>query len=164
MNGSGLGGKTAVPQQTPSSAINLSMSNLTPQQLKLVQEDLAERERQASALAAAGMVAETVDQSGSGNLQNMGHGIVGGTSGMTWQGLHAPPVLAAMAPLTTSPGGTPAEGTDWNDMDMNLDDMEMDFAKLFDPAHEVANMQTEGSGWPTTSGTDVPGQPLSPTK
>jgi hypothetical protein len=29
-----------------------------------------------------------------------------------------------------------------------LEDMELDFAKLFDPQQEVNSMQTEGSGWP----------------
>jgi len=32
-----------------------------------------------------------------------------------------------------------------------MEDMELDFAKLFDPLHEVHSMQTEGSGWPTSS-------------
>jgi hypothetical protein len=31
---------------------------------------------------------------------------------------------------------------------MHLDDMDMDFASLFDPANEAASMETEGSGWP----------------
>jgi hypothetical protein len=40
---------------------------------------------------------------------------------------------------------------------MHLDDMDMDFARLFDPAQEAENMQTEGSGWPTaaTSSSDT---------
>jgi hypothetical protein len=47
----------------------------------------------------------------------------------------------------------------WNNLDVNdergptLEEMEMDFAKLFDPAMEWQSMQTEGSGWPTMSST-----------
>jgi hypothetical protein len=36
------------------------------------------------------------------------------------------------------------------DIDPGLEDMEMDFAMLFDPAHELESMQTLGSGWPGT--------------
>ena len=38
-----------------------------------------------------------------------------------------------------------------NHNDSAMEDMEMDFAKLFDPQYEMTRMQTEGSGWPTTS-------------
>lgn len=98
-----------------------------------------DRERQASALAAAGMLAETV----------------GATQA---QGLQAPPPLVALAPPPPPAGTTNAstelDSINWNMMDIgavHLDDIDMDFATLFDPANEEANMQTEGSGWPTTS-------------
>ena len=38
-----------------------------------------------------------------------------------------------------------------NHNDSAMEDMEMDFAKLFDPQYEMTRMKTEGSGWPTTS-------------
>ena len=46
------------------------------------------------------------------------------------------------------------EGINWNMVDLGsavVDDMDMDFATLFDPEHEQAHMQTVGSGWPVTS-------------
>ncbi|KAL9189290.1 hypothetical protein ACHAXT_011780 [Thalassiosira profunda] len=91
----------------------------TPEQQRLLQADAADRERQARSLAEAGMTA--------------GQG-----------GLHAPPALGA-------PGGASdvhdpawmAEGEQ-----LTLEEMETDFAQLFDPAVEWREMQTEGSGWP----------------
>jgi hypothetical protein len=107
-----------------------------------------DRDRQASALAAAGMVAESVRISGN-NARPAAHG------------LQPPPALAtAHLPLQTS--NDPVDNVDWSFMDMAasnnqivLDDIDMDFAKLFDPAQEVANMQTEGSGWPMTTAAAV---------
>lgn len=107
---------------------------MTPQQHQLVQEDLADRERQASALAAAGMVAETVDQS---------------SGAATPQGLHAPPMLGSVAPLPPSASHT-VDGINWSftgmDLGLALDDMEMDFAKLFDPAKEAEALNTAAEG------------------
>ena len=95
-----------------------------------------ERERQASALAAAGMVAESVSLSGGR------------------AGLSAPPQLASSAPGNNTIGEV--DNINWGAMDMGgvqVDDMDLDFATLFDPSNEEANMQTEGSGWPvSTSG------------
>ena len=90
-----------------------------------------ERERQASALAAAGMVAETV-------------------TGRA--GLAAPPQLASTAPVASP--SVEVDNINWATVDMGgvqVDDMDLDFATLFDPSIEEANMQTEGSGWPTTT-------------
>lgn len=125
---------------------------------KRIQDDLAERERQASALAAAGMVAETVDQTGMATppLSLSPMNFVG-NGGINWQGLQPPPALmgtisASQGSGTTTP--TPAaEGTNWgiggmDNITVGIDDMDLDFAQLFDPASEAANMQTEGSGWP----------------
>jgi hypothetical protein len=125
-------------QPANNSAVGYSMASMTPEQRRMVQDDLADRELQASALAAAGMVAETVN-----------HTTVGvGPNGI--QGLHAPPMLGSLAPPPNADPGSTIEGINWSLMDLGpaLDDMEMDFAKLFDPAAEEANMQTEGSGWP----------------
>lgn len=116
--------------------------HMSPEQ----QQDLADRERQAKSLAAAGMVAETV---GRGNHPGA---------------LYGPPSLA-------SSGSAPAAATgfygimdsnNWGmpEIDASLEDMEMDFANLFDPAHEMESMQTEGSGWP---GTDDTNNSISPT-
>lgn len=99
-----------------------------------------ERDRQASALAAAGMVAETVAVS----------------EGRA--GLAAPPLLASSAPPTTS-GGTEIDNINWGTMDvggLQLDDMDLDFATLFDPATEETNMHTEGSGWPVSAAGGAP--------
>lgn len=127
-----------------------NVANMTPEQQRLVQEDLADRERQASALAAAGMVAE--NKTGSMPVVNG----MAGTVGLSQQGLHAPPLLGSVAPL---PPPDPAasnsvDGINWglSDLGQSLDDMEMDFAKMFDPAHEEASMKTEGSGWPAAGG------------
>ena len=100
-----------------------------------------ERERQASALAAAGMVADTVSTPG----------------GLT--GMAAPPQLAApaSAPATASSGVV--DNINWGGVDageVHLDDMDLDFATLFDPSIEEANMQTEGSGWPVSTGGGAP--------
>jgi len=125
MNGNVSGAPVATATST-----TYSLSGMTPEQQKAVQDDLADRERQASALAAAGNLAETVAATSSGLMQ---------------QGLQAPPTLGGVPPpptATTSSSSAPAmEGINWNLMDLGpaLDDMEMDFAKLFDPAHEAEN-------------------------
>jgi hypothetical protein len=124
----------------------------TPEQHALIQKDAQDRERQARALAAAGMV---VEQMTSNN------------------GLHPPPTLGAnsrqhqhssVAANHISHDSHGGIEDQWTNLDhhhqdssmdgenaLTLDEMEMDFAKLFDPNEEVANMNTEGSGWPTTS-------------
>ena len=116
----------------PSVASFASLSGMSNEGSTVFQE---ERERQASSLAAAGMVAETVSMSG----------------GRT--GLAAPPQLASSAPAATSSTGD-LDNINWGDVSgVQVDDMDLDFATLFDPSIEEANMQTEGSGWPvSTSG------------
>jgi len=114
-----------------------TLSNMTVEQRTRRQADLLDRERQARALAAAGMVAESVNQA-------------------SWQPeAQAPPHSTAGASSTTE-----LDAVNWNIMElgnMNLDDMDLDFAAMFDPANEAAHMQTEGSGWPSaaTSTSDV---------
>jgi hypothetical protein len=80
---------------------------MPPDQRTRVQEEMADRERQASALAAAGMVAESVDY--------------------------------------TKPGGgvhqIAMEGMNWNDLAGNMDDIDMEFATMFDPEQERMFMQ-----------------------
>lgn len=113
----------------------------TMQQMKMSREqqrDIADRERQAKSLAAAGLVAETVDRS---------QGIV------HLGGMHPPPTLMSgggEGQASPRAGITDASGWGIPDIDHGLEDMEMDFAMLFDPAHELESMQTLGSGWPGT--------------
>jgi len=117
--------------------------NMSPEQ----QRDLADRERQAQSLAAAGMVAETV-----------GRGSHPGA-------LYGPPQLASATGEPSAGNGFSGimDSNNWGmpDIDASLEDIEMDFAKLFDPDHEMESMQTEGSGWPGTG--DGNGASISPT-
>ena len=113
-------------------------AHLTPEQQTRIQEDLADRERQASALAAAGMVADSV------NLTRPA--VIG-------QVLQAPPPLVGIAPPAAAPaagnasgnGEVQMEGINWNnmlDLGPSVDDMDMDFAAMFDPEQEQAFMTT----------------------
>lgn len=106
-------------------------------------------QEQASALAAAGMVAETVAYSA--YVRN------GVTSPLDGLGLRAPPMLGSLSPPPNPDPNSAIDGVNWNMMDVGMaiddidetigviDDMEMDFAKMFDPAQEEAHM--EGNGW-----------------
>ena len=119
-----------------------TFQSLTPEQQSRIQDDLADRERQASALAAAGMVAERVSLTRPAIQPPVG------------QVLQAPPPLVGIAPPSPSHPGVAMEGINWNMVDLGstvVDDMDMDFATLFDPEHEQAHMQTVGSGWPIAS-------------
>lgn len=115
----------------------IACGTMTADQQQRYQQDLLERDIQASSLAAAGMLADSVSLT-------------------TPPGLQAPPTLA------TTAGPTPStcneiDSINWNLMDigtMQIDDIDMDFANLFDPASELANMQTQGSGWPSAETLD----------
>lgn len=135
----------SIPNAVPSISVPTATvaTTMSAEQRQMVQDDLADRELQASALAAAGMVAETV-------TYTTHVGANGLAPPMNGQGLHAPPMLGYVAPPPNPDPNSTIDGINWSNMDvgMALDDMEMDFAKLFDPALEEANMQTEGSGWP----------------
>ncbi len=122
----------------------------TPEQRAQMQKDAQDRERQAKALAAAGMAAEKMGS-----------------------GLHPPPTLGTTSQQHThssvaenhvshdSHGGIKQE--EWSNLDhqhqesigigngLTLEEMDVDFAKLFDPNEEVANMHTHGSGWPMSA-------------
>ena len=71
-------------------------------------------------------------------------------------GLRAPPALGSLTPPTNPDPNAVIDAVNWNVADIGMtiddavDDIEMDFAKMFDPAHEEANMYTEGNGWPGT--------------
>jgi hypothetical protein len=123
----------------PATAFSTMASSSLEQQRK-VNEDLADRERQASALAAAGMVAESV---------RLAQPV--GTAPATNFGLQPPPqlVMAPLAPIQASE----VDSINWSMMELGsprLDDLDMDFAALFDPIHEIERMHTEGSGWPSS--------------
>lgn len=131
-----------------------STDNYTPEQRSLMQQDAQDRERQARALAAAGAA---VDQMVSNSPSVLG--------------LQPPPSLLgnptvsvaanhiSSAPIINN-NGSEDPNMNWNNLDsmqgeneqgLTLEEMEMDFAKLFDPDLEMEHMHTEGSGWPLAS-------------
>jgi hypothetical protein len=108
--------------------------------------EIEDRELQAAALASAGMVADSFRMS---------------------QGLQPPPMLATYSSTPPTRMSNEIDCINWSAMDtmtgtMHVDDMDLDFASLFDPAQELANMHTEGSGWPKSSSPD-PSLAVSPT-
>ena len=90
-----LSATAANPQTTllgyPPSPHSYSLSHLTPDQQARIQEDLNDRENQASSLAAAGMVAETV------NYNNNNYSRGSHTPPRTSHGLQPPPTLVGMS-------------------------------------------------------------------
>jgi hypothetical protein len=95
----------------------------------LVQEDLGDHERQASSLAAAGVVAESF---------SLTWPVKGATvdNETPMQGIQAPPAVGMVSPQT--------DLLDWDLLDpenTNLDDLEMEFAMMFDPSN--ASIQGE---------------------
>ena len=141
-----------------------------------IQQDLADRERQASALAAAGMVAEKVSRSRSNSVASFSSSVNTSQRSLSHQDTTKQlsftirgnsTVAEEKTPLTPNPLAKTHETTVsnsngcemlWNGMgDMKMDgavdDMELDFAKMFDPQTEVDAMNTEGSGWPSMSKT-----------
>ena len=116
----------AVHDTTPGSILTKRvMASLSPAQQQRYRQDLLERENQASSLAAAGMVAEEVSLTG------------------------APPHPLSSAEdvdcsdhsAEVNPIGNADTNMNWSLMDnlynMHLDDMDMDFATLFDPVNEM---------------------------
>jgi hypothetical protein len=154
--------KSAATTQAPAPVVSnpTYVTHLTPEQQVRLQADLADREHQASSLAAAGMVAESVDYN-TRPATNVG------------QVLRAPPSLvgmpvpmgglSSMVPLSslsnasnvqmaTQPSsgnndsGVPqVESINWNlDVDSagpmlgsGFDDIDMDFATLFDTEEQL---------------------------
>ncbi|KAL7538414.1 hypothetical protein ACHAXR_008537 [Thalassiosira sp. AJA248-18] len=165
-----------------------SLEAYTPEQRKLMQLDMTDRERQAKSLAAAGMAAEDIGLHPPPTLGNpTSSGIAAATANLigssgAMRGIH----IASTNYAGGNTGSTPIATTNlnntatnlmnndptmsWSNLDMNpgggggisdglgggqsqaqpltLEEMEMDFAHLFDPNVEWENMQTEGSGWP----------------
>lgn len=121
---------SSVPQSKSTSALSAMPGLYRPY------EETSERDRQASALAAAGMVAESAT-----------------VAGRLPHGLHPPPPLvSADVPQTST--SIELDSINWSMMDSgaNTDDMDLDFAQLFDPANELESMYSEGNGWPTSTG------------
>lgn len=154
----GVGGQQ--PQTGLSVLMNNSVAGANPPPLALptaatnVQRAaVADQEQQASSLAAAGMVAESVRLA------------------QPNAALQPPPQLATSGPAHPPASLKEIDSINWNMMDTgahNLDDMDLDFAQLFDPVNELANMHAEGNGWPasppaaTAAGPTVPNGPLAP--
>jgi hypothetical protein len=88
-----------------------------------MQQDMIDRERQASALASAGRIAERVDSTPEAN-----------------GALNPSPLNNNFDFLNLDSGLS----------DAAIEQMETDFSRLFDPENEIQNMETEGSGWPGT--------------
>eukprot|EP00934_Nitzschia_sp_Nitz4_P002585 Nitzschia sp. Nitz4//scaffold27_size158506//105163//112092//NITZ4_002612-RA/size158506-snap-gene-0.219-mRNA-1//-1//CDS//3329545524//2575//frame0 len=111
--------------------------------------DTSERDRQASSLAAAGMVASDPSKF---NKPSMG------------QVLQAPPPLVGMTPPTLAPSpGMPSsgevemDGINWNELGgTGDDDMDMDFAAMFDPEQEQAFVVDPGQ-LPDADGSNLKG-------
>ena len=137
------GGMQQQQQQQQQQQAQSSSAAINEKQRRF-QQEIRDRDRQASALAAAGMVAESVSLTKTGQQQQVA------------AGLQAPPqLLAQQGTPVTAASTSELDSINWNLMDMagaaNFDDMDLDFAELFDPANELANMYTEGSGWPSSA-------------
>jgi hypothetical protein len=147
----GLAPPTVAVSVHPSS--NPTYAHLTPEQQARLNEDLADREKQARALAAAGMVADSV------NLTRPAIAI--------GNVLQAPPPLGGMAPPTTLSNGTdpnghpPMESINWNvdggDIALEpggVDDMDVDFVSLFDTEYEQSFLWSETPSPPSFPSVD----------
>lgn len=141
-------------------------SYTSDQQRMLIQQDALDRDRQARALAAAGMVADKfgtpvahaaalppppalgnpVSSSSTGNLRSHYGSATNLSSNPT---LPTDPYMSwANLDVTSEVGGGGGLLDEQGETVLTLEEMEMDFAHLFDPTVEWENMQTEGSGWP----------------
>lgn len=197
--GGGITSTTAIVHQHHDHASNAASTaqqqhnaaNLTSEQKESLHRDHQDRERQASALAAAGMVAERNNMSlhqpppvrgllpppSLGNPHLNAHAVpsfmaLGGGAMTNHQTVMTPsiissdPNVANVSYYPVAPGTVPSFGggnCSANDAispdhmlfrPPTMQEMEMDFAKMFDPAMEIENMQTAGSGWPTLGAGD----------
>ena len=100
----------------------------TPEQLRLMQQDAQDRDRQAHALAVAGLSVASGGGIPTSSLSPQSESMMG-------REFH--PVCNIGDPLS------------WSHIEN--EEMDMDFQNLFDSNVEWENMQTEGSGWPLLS-------------
>lgn len=131
--GGGSSGNKPAPLLAPQKFVGTQ--KLTNDQQTRIQEDLVDRERQAAALASAGMVAENVNYTKPGGIGQV---------------LQAPPPLVGIAPPASNPSSSnnrnhshnhndiAMEAINWNNINDlgNPDDMDMDFAAMFDAEQE----------------------------
>jgi hypothetical protein len=132
---------------TPPSPVPTVPNLLSAETRQMYQQDCIDRDRQASSLAAAGKAAETINHNNStSNQQTLQSGS-----------------LLIQAPTSLGPGlaqtdngimATPTtsdlDALNWNLMDLGgpqFDDMDLDFATMFDPANELSQIHSNGNGW-----------------
>jgi len=112
---------------------------MTSVQQQMIEQYMLDRERQASSLAAAGMVVEQVVLNQDGQHHQQQHSQQQHPQqpnlNMTINvnAVDYDMVLGDVAPLSPTA----------------MEEMETDFSKMFDSHYELQNMETEGSGWPT---------------
>jgi len=107
-------------------------SFISMEQQRLMQQDMIDRERQASSLASAGLFAERADSCQA-----------------------TPEIGSIFAPINPGIDFLNLDGLSNFDGGLSLsnaaiEQMETDFSRLFDVENEIQNMETEGSGWPGT--------------
>lgn len=113
------------PAAQPQQQVQIAPTPSATQQQQLQQQDTIDRERQASSLASAGLFADRI----AGNHQGASIDNTAGAASLE-------PSMEMFAPLDAGMGGV-------------MDQMEMDFSRMFDPENEIESMETEGSGWPS---------------
>lgn len=172
MGGGGAGGGKPAPLLAPqkfSGPPTSSTGHLTVDQQNRIQEDLADRERQAAELASAVML--TDHNGGQGQHQHQHQHQLPGTMSPVGLGqvLQAPPPLVSMVPPVGAPGTTgkattisngangdmAMEAINWNAIPElgNPDDMDMDFAAMFDAEQEQSFLAHPGHpGHPAPQG------------
>ena len=146
------GGVTYINHAQSMQHTNLSASTSAPSISSLLppdarqkyQQDLIERDRQASALAAAGKVAETINLTRSSG----GHVIQQVYQGAQPQQGQDPQGTVSSVVDGNNGVASELDNINWSLMDLGgptLDDMDLDFATLFDPANELSHFQPNGN-------------------
>ena len=144
------------------------------------QQDVMDRDSQASALAAAGMIADKLQRSNGvgvsgGAPTTLSHPYSHFQAELLQQqqqqqqdsnmGVELQADIDEMKSFMTNYNGNSHHQQQQQQSDRELmdscadeyldlglgDEMDLDFAKLFDPQNELHNMETEGSGWPQMS-------------
>jgi len=140
-------------------------AHFTPEQKVILQADLEDREQQASSLAAAGLVADSVDYntrlaSSVGQvlrappalgIMPMPVPLMGGGTSSVPLSSHSNIPIAARHPGNNAGGVPQVESINWNlDVDSagpmlgsGLDDIDMDFATLFDSEEQMLTFDAQ---------------------